>query len=90
MMKDKDLHKRLVEFLRDSRCSGNEETVNEVMEDKELMAVLRQLDSLGKQSCRPDKERMWTEIYRHVQFSRRRNFIRRWRWVVRRELWPAR
>ncbi len=42
MMKDKDLHKRLVEFLRDSRCSGNE-----VMEDKELMAVLRQLDSLG-------------------------------------------
>lgn len=82
MMKDKDLHKRLVEFLRDSRCSGNEETVNEVMEDKELMAVLRQLDSLGKQSCRPDKERMWTEIYRHVQFSRRRNFIRRWRWVA--------
>ncbi len=82
MMKDKDLHKRLVEFLRDSRCSGNKETVNEVMEDKELMAVLRQLDSLGKQSCRPDKERMWTEIYRHVQFSRRRNFIRRWRWVA--------
>ncbi len=82
MMKDKDLHKRLVEFLRDSRCSGNEETVNEVMEDKELMAVLRQLDSLGKQSCRPDKERMWTEIYRHVQFSRRRNFIRRWGWVA--------
>ncbi len=77
MMKDKYLNKRLVEFLRDSRCSGNE-----VMEDKELMAVLRQLDSLGKQSCRPDKERMWTEIYRHVQFSRRRNFIRRWGWVA--------
>lgn len=77
-MKDSDLHRRLIEFLEGKAFPGEGNDVKNVVEHEELMSVLHQMDKLCRESCRPDKGRMWTEIYKHVRISRRRNFIRRW------------
>ena len=81
-MKDSDLHRRLIGFLEGKASSGDWDKIKKLAENEEFVTVLRQMDKLSRESCRPDKGRMWTEIYRYVRISRRRNFIRRWERVA--------
>ena len=81
-MKDSDLHRRLIGFLEGKTSSGDWDKINKLAENEEFVTVLRQMDKLSRESCRPDKGRMWTEIYRYVRISRRRNFIRLWERVA--------
>lgn len=81
-MKDSDLHRRLIGFLEGKDSSGDWDKIKKLAENEEFVTVLRQMDKLSRESCRPDKGRMWTEIYRYVRISRRRNFIRRWERVA--------
>lgn len=77
-MKSSNLHRRLIEFLEGGAFSGHEGMNRNILEDEEFMTILQRMDKLSRQSCQPDKGRMWTEIYKHVRICRRRNFIRRW------------
>lgn len=81
-MKDSDLHRQLIGFLEGKTSSGDWDKINKLAENEEFVTVLRQMDKLSRESCRPDKGRMWTEIYRYVRISRRRNFIRLWERVA--------
>ena len=62
-MKDSDLHRRLIGFLEGKTSSGDWDKINKLAENEEFVTVLRQMDKLSRESCRPDKGRMLSLIH---------------------------
>lgn len=56
-MKDSDLHRRLIGFLKGKASSGDWDKIKKLAENEEFVTVLRQMDKLSRESCRPDKGR---------------------------------
>lgn len=73
-MEEQKLQEQFYSFLKGEEPLGKDCD----LENKTFQMALKRLDKLAGQPCRPDKQRMWGKVYRHIVTNRRRRLLKRW------------